>query len=69
MFLADCICTSSKQSISLVAVGCLQQCKDSNVTGLELVRGMGGETTEDYVVFETKLQDFEGLMRPKAVTY
>jgi hypothetical protein len=29
---------------------------------------MGGETTKDYVVFETKLQDFEGLMRPKAVT-
>jgi hypothetical protein len=55
MFLTDCICTSSKQSISLIAVSCLQRCKDSNVTGLELMRSVGGEATQDNVVFETKL--------------
>lgn len=31
------------------------------------MRGVRGETTEDDIVFETKLQDFECLMRPKAV--
>jgi hypothetical protein len=36
MLFADYISTS-KQSISLVAVGCLQGCKDSDITRLELV--------------------------------
>jgi hypothetical protein len=69
MFFANCICTFLKQLISLVAVGCLQRCKDSDVTGLELVGSVKGEVTQDDVVFKTKLQDFEGLVCPKAVTY
>ena len=32
------------------------------------MRGVRGETTQDYLVFETKLQDFEGLVRAEAVT-
>jgi len=68
MLLADCICTSSKQPISLVAVGCLQGCKHSDVAGLELVGGVRREATQDDVVFETKLQGFEGLVRPETVT-
>ena len=55
MLLADCICTSLKQPISLVTVGFLQGGKHSNVTGLELVGGVRGEATQDDVVFKTKL--------------
>jgi hypothetical protein len=55
MFFTDCICTSSKRSISLIAVGCLQRCKDSNVIGLELVGSVGGEAAQDNIVFKTKL--------------
>jgi hypothetical protein len=68
MLLADCICTSSKQPISLVTVGCLQGYKHSDVAGLELVGGVRGEATQDNIVFETKLQGFEGLMRPETIT-
>jgi len=68
MLLADCICTSLKQPISLVAVGCLQGGKHSDVTRLELVGGVRGEATQDDIVFETKLQGFEGLVRPETVT-
>ncbi len=42
------------QPFNLVAIGCLQGGKDCNVTGLELVGDVRGETTQDYVVFETK---------------
>ena len=66
--LADCIYTSSKQPISLVAISFLQGGKHSDVTGLELVGGVRGKATQDYVVFETKLQGFKGLVRPEAVT-
>ncbi|KAK5634088.1 hypothetical protein RRF57_009802 [Xylaria bambusicola] len=69
MLLADYICTSSKQPISLVAIGFLQGGKHSDVTGLEFVGSVKGEATQDDVVFEIKLQGFEGLVRPKAVTY
>jgi hypothetical protein len=55
MLLADCIHTSSLESINLVAIGCFQRGKYCNITRLELVRGMRGETTEDNIVFETKL--------------
>ena len=68
MFLTDCICTSSKQSFSLVAIGCLQGCKDSDVTGLELMGGMKGQVTQSSIVFETELQDFEVLVRPETFT-
>jgi hypothetical protein len=68
MFFADCTCTSLKQLFSLVIVGCLQGGKDSNITGLELVGGVRGEATQDNVIFKTKLQGFEGLVRPKAIT-
>ena len=69
MLLADYIYTSSIQSFNLVAIGCLQGGKNSDVTRLELVGGVRGETTEDDIIFETKLQDFECLMRSEAVTY
>ena len=68
MLLADYICTSSIQSFNLVAIGCFQGGKDSDVTGLELVGGVKGETIQDDIFFETNLQDFEGLVRPEAVT-
>ena len=68
MLLADYVYTSSIQSFNLVAIGYLQGGKRSNVTGLELVRGVRGKTTQENVVLKAKLQDFEGLVRPKAVT-
>jgi len=67
MLLADCICTSSIQSFNLVAIGYLQGGKDSDVTGLELVGGVRGETTQDDVVFKVILQDLERLVGPEAV--
>jgi hypothetical protein len=68
MLLADGICTSLKQPLSLVTVGFLQGGKQSDVAGLELVRAVGGEATVGNIVFETKLLGFEGLVRPEAVT-
>ena len=64
MLLADYIYTSSIQSFNLVAIGCLQGGKNSDVTGLELV----GETAQDDVVFKAILQDLERLVCPEAVT-
>ena len=67
MLLADCICTSSVQSFNLVSIGCLQWAKYSNITRLELVRGIRRDTTQENIVFKTILQDFERLMRPETV--
>jgi hypothetical protein len=55
MFLADRACTSSKQSFSLIAIGYLQDGKDYDITRLELVGGVRGQATQDYVVLETEL--------------
>jgi hypothetical protein len=55
MLLADCICPSLEQPLSLIAVGCLQGGKHSDVVGLEFVGGVGEEAIQDDVVFETKL--------------
>jgi hypothetical protein len=67
MLLANCINTSLVQSFYLVTVGCLQRGKEPDVTGLELVGGVRGKTTKDNVVLKAKLQDFQGLMCPKAI--
>lgn len=56
MLLADCICISLEQPLSLVAVGCLQGGKHSDVAGLGLMGGVRGEATQDDVVFEIKLR-------------
>jgi hypothetical protein len=63
MLLADGICTSLEQPLSLVAVEALQGGKQSDVAGLELVGGVGGEATVENVVCETKLLGFEALVR------
>jgi hypothetical protein len=55
MLLADCICPSLEQLLSLVAVSCLQGGEYSDVAWLELMGGVRGEATQDDVVFETKL--------------
>ena len=69
MLLADYVYTSLIQSFNLVAIGCLQGGKRSNVTGLELVRGVRGKTTQENVVLKAKLQDLECLVCPEAVAY
>ena len=57
----DYIYTSSIQSFNLVAIGCLQGAKNSDVTRLELVGGVRGGMTQDDIVFKAKLQDLEHL--------
>ena len=66
--LADGICTSLEHALSLIAVVALQGAKQSDVAGLELVGGVGGEATQQDVVLETELLGFKGLVAPEAVT-
>ena len=67
MLLANCIDTSSVQSFRLVTIGCLQRSEGPDVTGLELVGSVRGKMTKDNVVLKAKLQDFQGLVSPKAI--
>jgi len=66
MLLADCSNASSFQTFDLVSIGALQWAKQCDVTGLELVGGVRRDAAQDDIVFETKLQDFEGFMRTEA---
>ncbi|KAF4631567.1 hypothetical protein G7Y89_g6564 [Cudoniella acicularis] len=68
MLLADCICASSVQSFNLLVICYLRWIKDSDVTGLELMGGVRRDAANDHIVLKTILQDFERLVRPKAVT-
>ena len=69
MLLANCIDTSSVQSFHLVTIGCLQRGKGPDVTGLELVGGVGRDATQGDVVFKTELQDLKGFVCPEAIAY
>jgi hypothetical protein len=40
--------------------------KYCDITGLEFMRGVGGNLTQNDVMFEAKLQDFEGHRRSDA---
>lgn len=55
MLLAECTYSTSIQSFSLVVIDCLEEHKDSNITEPKPMRGVRGETTQDYVSFERKL--------------
>lgn len=55
VLLPNCIRASPKQSLNLVAIGCLQGRKDSDIIGLELVGGVRGETAKDNVVLKAVL--------------
>jgi hypothetical protein len=52
-----------------VTVRSLQGCKNPNIARLKLVGGIRGQATQSDVVFEIKLQNFKGLVCPKAVAY
>ncbi len=67
MLLADDIHTSLLESINLVTIRYLEWCKRCYIARLELVGGMRRETTEENVVREIELLDFEGLVRSKAI--
>jgi hypothetical protein len=69
MLLVDCIRVSSIQSFNLVAIDCLQGTKYSDVTGLELMGSIRGNTVQDDAIFKVILQDFERLVCPEAVAY
>jgi hypothetical protein len=67
MLLPNCVYSSSLYTFDLFAVGSLQGPKDSNITGLELVRGMRGQPTKYNVVLKIKLQDLKGLVSSEAI--
>jgi hypothetical protein len=52
VFFPNCTDAGTIQYFDLVAVCCFQWAEDPNITGLKLVRCMGGETTKDNVVFK-----------------
>jgi hypothetical protein len=60
--------TTTEQPLNLFTVGCLQRPEHGNVTGLELVRGMRWQSTEDDVVLVAECHDIEGLVGSEAVT-
>lgn len=68
MLLTDCVCTSSIQSFNFFAICSLQWAKHSDVTGLELVGSMRGNTARDDVVLKAILHDLERLVSAEAVT-
>ena len=43
--------------------------ENPNIARLELMGGVRGQAAKNDVVFKTKLQDFKGLVCPKAVAY
>jgi hypothetical protein len=67
MLLADYSYVSSLKPFDLIPVSSFQRAKHRDITRLELVRYMRGETAQDDIVFKTELQDFESFVRPKAV--
>jgi len=67
VLLADRIYTSLFESINLVTIRCFEGCKRCYITRLELVGGIRRETTQENIVRETELLDFEGLVRSKAI--
>jgi hypothetical protein len=67
VLLADCICPSAIQPFNLIAICSLQWAEYSDVIGLELMGGVGGNTAKDGVVLEIIPHDFERLVRPEAV--
>jgi hypothetical protein len=59
---------TTEQPLNLLTVGCLQRSEHGNVTGLELVRGMRWQLTEDDVVLVAEGHDIKGLVGSEAVT-
>ena len=67
MFLANCIYISSISMYNFIAKGYPNRRKYSDVTGLEVVRDMGGKTLQGNVICKAKIWDFKRLMCPKAI--
>jgi len=59
---------TTEQPLNLFTVGCLQRPEYGNAIGLELVRGMRWQSTEDDVVLVAECHDIEGLVGSEAVT-
>ena len=67
MLLADYVCTSSIQSFNFFAIYSLQWAKHSDVTGLELMGSIRGNTVKDNVVLKAILYNLERLVSAEAV--
>ena len=67
MLLPNRVDSSTLHTFDLFAIGSLQGPEDSNITGLKLVGGMGGQSTKYNVVLKTELQDFKGLVSSEAI--
>jgi hypothetical protein len=66
--LADCVRASSTQLFYLFAICDLQQAKDPNVTGLELIESVRQYVARDNYILEAMFQDLERFIRSEAIT-
>lgn len=67
MLLLDGVGASVVQFLHLLTIGGLERTKNTDVVGLEFMRGMRGQATENNVVLEAKLQYFQGLVGGETV--
>jgi hypothetical protein len=53
----------------LFAIGCLQRPEDSDITGLELKRGVGGHTARDDAIFKqnSKISIVSSVPKPSQI--
>jgi hypothetical protein len=68
MLLADHVNTSSTKLVYFISIGCLQRRKHCDVTRLQFVRSMRRKATQDNVVSESELEDFQRLVTSEAIT-
>lgn len=54
-------------AVGIIVIVSLHGRKESDVTGLGLMRGVREKTTRDYVIFEAKFQIFGSLMGREVV--
>jgi hypothetical protein len=67
VLLSNVVYATSIQTFNLIAIRNLQGCKGCKVAGLELMRSVRRQSTQDDVVGEAELQDLKCFMGPKAV--
>jgi hypothetical protein len=69
MLLTNSIYSTLLYLLYLFIVGCFKQSKCSNITRLELIRGVRGYTAEDNVILKAEFKDFKSFMCAKSVLY
>jgi hypothetical protein len=67
VLLADCPNAAAVESLHLVPIRGFERPENRDVAGLELMRRVGWQPAENYVILKAKLKHFERFMRPKAI--